>query len=241
MGFTRESWRIALAIASFMFAIVPSPCRADCEHTAYAYEDRVITFGCNAAGAAELHVIQLDDASPLKVASSLMAPSARAFDTASHFRNFVMLLRWNKFEVYDLGDASHPKMVATFDLNKRGSFTGYERIEQTAANKFLVLTSLGAVEVTTEGEPAKWVVAEIPTDKELQRKMSERPPEWRFSDQNERSVVVRETARFRYELNWREKTSAGEVLHRQYLLKVDLATQRTSSELLLGERLETID
>jgi hypothetical protein len=71
--------------------------------------------------------------------------------------------------------------------------------------------------------------------------MSGCTPEWRFTDQNERVVVVRETPQFRYELVWREKSSTGEILHRHYLRKVDVATQRAASEMFLGEHLETID
>lgn len=52
---------------------------------------------------------------------------------------------------------------------------------------------------------------------------------------------VRETAKFHYELAWTEKISTGEVLHRQYLRKVDAATQQTASEMFLGKHLETID
>lgn len=241
MRFTRIIVRITCAVGFLIFTLGASVCRAQCEHTAYAYEDRVVVMACNKAGAPELRIILLDDASPLKVAGRVGVPSARGFDTAAHYNNFLMLVRWDKFEVYDLTDITHPALAATFDLNKRGSFPGYERIEQTAASKFLVMTSLGAVEVTTDGDPPKWSLAEVPPSKELQKKMSGRPPEWRFVDQNERAVVVRETAQFRYELAWKEKSSTGEILHRQYLRKVDVAAQRGASELLLGEHLETID
>jgi len=196
---------------------------------------------CNKVGAPELRIILLDDAGALKVSGRFIMPSDRLFDTAGHYKSFLMLVRWNKLEVYDLTDITHPTLAATFDLKKRGSFPGYERIEQTGANKILVMTSLGTVEVTTDGEPAKWSIMEVPPSKDLEKKMTGRPPEWRFADQNERTVVVRESAQFRYELAWREKSSTGEILHRQYLRKVDVATQRAASEMLLGEHLETID
>jgi len=241
MRFTRNTRRIACAIGLLVCAWGASVCRADCEHSVYAYEDRVVVFACDKAGAPELRVIVLDDATQLKIAGRVAVPSTRGFDTAAHYNNFVMLVRYDKFEVYDVADGAHPALAATFVLNKRGSFAGFDRIEQTATNKFLVLTSLGLVEVTADGEPAKWSMAEVPPGEDLQKKMSGKPPDWKFVDQDQRSVVVRETAKFRYELNWREKTSTGEILHRQYLRKIDVATQRGVSELLLGEQLETID
>jgi hypothetical protein len=241
MGFTRNIARTACVVSFLILALGAPVCRAQCDHTTYAYEDRVVVMSCNKAGAPELHIILLDDAARLRIAGRVGVPSGRLFDAAGHFNSFLMLVRWNKLEVYDFTDITRPTLAASFDLNKRGIFPGYQRIEQTAANKILVMTSLGTVEVTTDGDPAKWSIAEVPPSKELEKKMSGRAPEWRFASQNERSVVVRETARFRYELAWREKSSTGEILHRQYLRKVDVATEQAASELLLGEHLETID
>ncbi len=239
--FTRNIARIAGAMGFLVFALGASVCRAQCEHTTYAYEDRVVVMSCDKSGAPELKIVLLDDTSPLKVSGRVSVPSDRLFDAAGHYDHFLMLVRWNKFEVYDVTDVVHPTLAASFDLNKRGTFPGYERIEQTAANKALVMTSLGTVEVTMDGEPSKWTIAEIPPSKELQQKMSDRAPEWRFENQDEKVVVLRKTAQFRYELGWREKSSPGEILHRHYLRKVDVATQRAASEMLLGEHLETID
>ncbi len=241
MRFTRNIGRITCAVSFLVFALGASVCRADCEHTTYAYEDRVVVMSCNKASAPELRIIPLDDASPLKILGRTAVPSNRLFDTAGHYKNFLILVRYLKLEVYDLADLTHPALAASFDLNKREGFSGYEQIELTAPNKVLVMTSLGAVEVTMDGDPAKWTIAEIPPNKELQKKMSGRPPEWRFVDQDEKVTVVRETPQFRYELVWREKSSTGEILHRHFLRKVDVATQRSTSEMLLGEHLETID
>jgi hypothetical protein len=241
MGFTRNIARIAWATGFALFTLAASVRCAPCEHTTYAYDDRVVVMSCNKTGAPELQVILLDDRSSLKVSGRVAVPSNRLFDTAGHLNNLVMLVRWNKLEVYDFTDSTHPTLAASFDLNKRGNFPGYERIEQTAANKILVMTSLGTVEVTTDGDPSKWGLAEVPPSKEFEKKMSGRTPEWRFVDQNEKAVVLRETPQFRYELAWKEKSSTGEILHRQYLRKVDRTTQRAASEMLLGEHLETID
>jgi hypothetical protein len=241
VGFTQHIGRITCAIGFLTFALGASVRGAQCEHTTYAYEDRVVVMTCDKAGAPELHIILLDDASPLKVSGRAAVPSDRGFDAAGHYKNFLILVRCTKLEVYDLTDLSHPTLAASFDLKKREGFSRYERIEQSAPNKVIVMTSLGTVEVTADDEPAKWSITEIPPSKELEKKMSGRTPEWRFTDQNERVVVVRETPQFRYELVWREKSSTGEILHRHYLRKVDVATQRAASEMFLGEHLETID
>ena len=241
MGFVRQIGKIVCAVGFLTLGPGASVRGAQCEHATYAYEDRVVVMTCSKAGAPELHAILLDDGNPLKIAGRVGVPSDRLFDTAGHYKNFLLLARWNKLEVYDFTDVARPTLAASFDLNKRGTFPGYDRIEQTAPNKVLVMTSLGTVEVTAEGEPSKWNITEVPPSKELEKKMSGRTPEWRFVDQNEKSVVVRETPQFRYELVWREKSSTGEILHRQYLRKVDVATQRAASEVLLGEHLETID
>jgi hypothetical protein len=241
MRFSRNNGKVAGAISFLVLAFGASVCRADCEHVAYAYEDRVVVQSCNKASVPELRVVVLDDTSPLKVTGRVEVPSQRSFDIAAHYNNFLLLVRYDKFEVYDLADPAHPNLAANFVIKKRESAPGSARIEQTATNKFVVMTGLGVVEVTAEGEPSKWGIAEIPMSKELQKKMSGRPPEWRFWDQNEHAVVVRETPKFRYELVWREKSSTGEILHRQYLRKVDITTQQAASELLLGQHLETID
>jgi hypothetical protein len=241
MRFTRIIGRITCAAGLLVPALGASVCRADCEHTTYAYEDRVVVMSCDKAGAPELRIVPLDDATPLKILGHAAVPSDRGFDAAGHYNNFLLLVRFDKFEVYDLTDLTHPALAASFVLSKRGTFPGYERIEQTGPNKVLVMTSLGTVEVTTDGDPVKWSIAEVPPSTELQKKMAGRPQEWRFVDQNEKATVVRETPQFRYELVWREKQSTGEIMHRHYLRKVDVASKQTASEMLLGQHLETID
>lgn len=241
MKFTQIIARSGGAITLLFSALFTSVCRADCDHTTYAYEDRVVVMSCNKAGGPELHIIPLDDATPLKILGRTAVPSARGFDAAGHHKNFLLLVRYDQLEVYDLADLSRPALAASFVLKKREGFSGYEQMEQTAPNKVLVLTSLTAVEVTTDGEPSKWSISEIPPSKELKKKMFGRTPDWKFTDRNEKQVLLRETPKFRYELVWREKSSTGEIMHRHYLRKVDLATGQAASEMLLGEHLETID
>ena len=232
--------RIAVAAGFLTFTMCARVCRADCENTVYAYDDKVVVFACSKVGP-ELRVVLLDDASILKIAGRIAMPSSREFDTGGHYKNFLMLVRWDKFEVYDLADATHPALAAKFDLRKQENSAGYARIEQTAENKFLALTSMGAVEVTAEGQPANWSLKEVPITGEVRKKLNQPPPEYRLQNENEQAVELRKDEKFRYELSWKQKSKPGEILHRHYLRKVDVATQKDVSVLLLGERLETID
>ena len=232
--------RTAVAAGLLAFMACAGICRADCGNAVYAYDDKVVVFACGKAGP-ELRVILLDDASILKVAGRVAAPSTREFDTAGHYKNFLMLVRWDKFEVYNLADPAHPALAVKFDLRKQENLAGYGRIEQTAENRFLVITLMGAVEVTTDGEPVNWKLKEVPANAEVKKKLNQQPPENRLQDVNEQTVEIRKTEKFRYETLWKEKSKPGEIWHRQYLRKVDLATQKEAFILLLGEQLETID
>ena len=232
--------RITVIAGLLAFATGGRICLADCGSSVYAYDDKVVVFACGKAGP-ELRVVLLDDASILKVSGRVGVPSSREFDAAGHYKNFLMLVRWDKFEVYNLSDPALPALAAKFELRKQENLAGYGRIEQTAENKFLILTSIGAVEVTSEGEPANWKLKEVPASEEVKKKLNQRPPEYRLQDENEHVVELRKNEKFRYELSWKEKSKPGEIFHRQYLRKVDLATQKDVSVLLLGERLETID
>jgi hypothetical protein len=212
-----------------------------CDHTTYAYEDRVAVLGCDKTGAPELQVILLDDAGPLKITGRVKVVAPRGFDAAGHYKNYFMMAVWDKFFVFDLADPTHPALAATFDLKKREQVPGYDRFEQIAENKFLALTAMGALEITADGEPSQWNLAEIPLTPELRKKAGMQPPEWQFVYQNQPAIVLRESPKYRYELGWKEKLSPGQIWHRQYVRQVDLATKKDASAILLGAHLETID
>jgi hypothetical protein len=242
--FVESTRKAACAIGFLLLGIgVPScSAQAHCDHSTYAYEDRVVVLGCDKAGAPELQVVLLGDASSLKITGRVKVDVVRGFDAAAHYKSYFMMAVWDKFFAFDLADPAHPKLAATFDLKKREQVPGYDRFEQIAENKFLALTAMGALEITTDGEPAKWNLAEIPLTLELKKKASVQPPEWQFIYQNQPAIVLKESAKFRYELAWQEKsTGPGEIWHRQYVHKVDLATKKNASAILLGDHLETID
>ena len=214
---------------------------AQCDHTTYAYEDRVAVLGCDKTGAPELEIIVLDDFGPLKITGRVKVDAQRGFDAATHFRNYLMMTIWNKLFVFDLSDPDHPAVAATFTLKKRDEVRGYDRFEQVGENKFLALTAMGAVEITAQGAPEKWSIAEVPLTADLQKKASTKPREWQYVYQDQPTIVLRESGKYRYELGWKEKKSPGEIWHRQYVRQVNPATMRDASVILLGEHLETVD
>ncbi len=238
--FSRRNTVTALNLLLFMLAA--GVCRADdCGPTAYAYEDRVVLFTCNKAGTPEFDVVLLDDAAALKVTGRIPLEIASSFDAAGNYKKQWIVVTWDRLEIYNLADPAHPVLAAKFQLEKQPPAPGYGRIEQIGENKFLVLSTVGAAELTAESDGEKWTLTDIPQTPDHLRKMTERPPEARFSVENGTPVVVRETPQFRYELIWKSRTKPGQFINRQHLRKVDKATRRTVSDLVLGERLETID
>jgi hypothetical protein len=241
MGVKRVARRIATVFAVLLAPGLASVCHANCQPGVYVYEDRVAQFGCNIPGGLEVRIIVLDDAGPLKIAGRVGSSASRNFDAATNYNNFVLAVTWDKLEIFDLSDPIHPTVAAKLDLKEQEKLSGYPRIEKSAANKFLVLSPVGAHELTVQGEAAKWTVREIPLTPELRKKGQTPPREVGLADENTKLTAIRETDQFRYELIWREKSKTGEILHREYLRKVDKKTQRSVSELLLAEHLETID
>jgi len=128
--------------------------------------------------------------------------------------------------------------------SRRSAYNSGIAVRRTIALCYVasgVLTSIGAVEVITQGEPGQWTLRELPASQEMRSKMAERPPEYRLADENESVVTLRQNEKFRYELGWRQESKPGKIFHRRFLRKVDVATKKDVSVLLLGERLETIE
>lgn len=237
---TRHKTRAALTILVIMYAA--TVCRAqDCGSTAYAYEDRVVFFTCGKTGTPEYDVILLDDATALRISGRIPISTSRAFDAAAFYKNQWIVLTWDRLEIYDLDAPAHPVLVAKFQMKDQTPAPGFARVERAENNKFLVLSTVSAAVLTVEGDIPKWTLNEITQTADHREKMLQPPPEWRFIQESESPVVIRETPQFRYELIWRGQAKPGEYYHRQYLRKVNTASQRTVSELKLVEHLETID
>ena len=217
-------------------------CRADdCGPAVYAYEKRVVFYSCDKTGALGLNVVVLDDASDLKIAGRVAVTAKRGFDAVAHDKDKVLILTWDLLEIFDTSDAAHPSLLAKFTLNKQGKFQGYDRIEKESENTFLVLSGLGAGELTIAGDAPKWTFKDIDRISSHDKMARAEPPESQLSREIQDATPLLETTKFRYELVWKDKVRPGKALHREYLRKVDKVTQRSVSALLMGERLETID
>lgn len=66
-------------------------CRADdCGPAAYAYENRVVFYSCDKAGALGLNVVVLEDGTGLKIAGRMTVPTKRSFDAIAQYKNQLM-------------------------------------------------------------------------------------------------------------------------------------------------------
>jgi hypothetical protein len=235
---TRRSGPLTLAACLLLW---PALGFAECETSVYAFDKFVVFNSCAGDGTPRLNMVVLDDAARLQVRGRVVVPSQRGIDAFAHSGDQLIVLRWDRLEIYDLTDAAHPTLAASFQLAHRASTPGYPRIEQTAPNSFLVLGTVGAVELKQQAGGSKWTLNELPDREEFGRKMSQPPPEHRFDADDVKTIPLRETAKFRYELVWRHQTRPGEAIRRQYLRRVGKAKGRFFSQLPVRETVETID
>lgn len=242
MPLVRFSHKTVAIVNLFLVLLGPSVCRADdCGPAVYAYENRVVFYSCDKTGALGLNVVVLDDASDLKVTSRVPVSAKRGFDAISRYKDHVLILTWDLLEIFDTTDPAHPTVEAKFTMKNQGKFQGYDRIERQSDNSFFVLSGLGTGELTFAGDAPKWTYTDVERTPALNKIVQAEPPESRLSRDIQDVTPLLETEKFRFELAWKNKVRPGEVVHREFLRKVDKTTQRTVSALLLGERLETID
>jgi hypothetical protein len=145
------------------------------------------------------------------------------------------------FEIYDLTRPAEPTLAVTFHLKNQGSVPGYPRIEKMASNRFLLLSTVGTAELAGDADPAKWRLEDVPRSPEFQRRMGERPREDSFNSDARDQMLVKETNTFRCELVWKSKAKPGVSIRRQYLHKIQKATGRVASAVLVQEKSERID
>lgn len=230
----------AYRVLAASMLLVAAPCFAQCGEGVYTFDNLVVFGACSPDGTPKLNVVVLDDTAPLRVSGQVTIPTDRGIDAFAHSGNQLIVLRWDRLEIYDLKDAAHPTLEAGFQLKNQGSVPGYPRIEPSAGG-FLVLSSIGAVEIKQQETPAKWILNELPPREEFRRAMQQWPPEHRFDLDEPAPAVLRETQEFRYEFVWRHQTRPGEAISRQYLRKVHKTGGRLQSQLLVRQRYETID
>jgi len=234
-----------MAAASFLFLVLTA--HADSQPTVLG--NLLVFFEEGSDGNRNLNVVPLEESAALRVIGRAAIQSHNAIHAQAAFEDNVILLLWDQVEVYSLKQPSSPKRVASYQIkSQRVSTSGFPRIEQTADRKFLILSPVGAAELTANPDGIRWSLADIEMTSDLEQKAHTLSPAQELSDRalaNDRDSlrprVLKESARFRYERIWERRTKPGLITHTEYLRKVDKAHGKILSRLLLSEEQETID
>jgi hypothetical protein len=242
---------VGAALAAFLVVASAAPGRAASAGSAYAFADRVVfdtveTDRVTSRSTRLLNVVSLDDKGGLKVVGKVAMPGQSAYVGAYGSRNDkLIVLLWDRVEIYDLADAAKPRFVQSLPLGDQGfSSPGHPLVEAAGEGKFLLLNTRSTTELTTEGEGLEWRTRTLPPPTPEQKaRMVAPPPDGLPSEEDPPALprLLRESDRFRYELLWVDKRRTGEIVHRKYLRQVEKASGRTASELLLHTAIETID
>lgn len=223
---------------------------ADSQSSSYAF-GRLVVFDTVLANKVTyqsqrlLNVVALDDRSALRVVGSVAMP--RWSDYVGAYANDddkLIVLLWDRVEIYDLIDPAKPRFIRSLDLRDQGSSSpGYGRIEKAGAHKFILLNTRNTTELALDGGDQDWHVTPLPLPTAAQIATMTAPPESLAAHRKPVPVplLLYESEKFRYELAWNDKRQPGSVTHRKYLRKIDKASGKEVSALLLASNLETID
>ena len=192
----RVEW-LGIALAC---GLIASACEVDCRPSLYAFESMVVFYRCDQNGAPCLNIVALDDAAELKVTGRVKTSITRGIDAYAHYGDRLIVLSWDRIEIYDRKRPAEPMVAVTFHLKNQGSVPGYPRIEKMAGNRFLLLSTVGTAVLAGDADPAEWRLEDVPRSSEFQRRMGERPPEDSFNSDACDQMLVKETNTFRYEL-----------------------------------------
>lgn len=194
-----------------------------------------------------LMVVPLRDDTELQVAAQgRMAPVPYIEAYASQGNWLIALYRDQVF-VYEVRDAGAPNLAAEFHLKNRGQLPGYSQIIRIDDHNIVLLSAMSTAELKAEGnDPKKWTTADLERTPALQAKAQSEPADSAFERSKNISdrpdpMIIKETARFRYQLAWRTRTGQAEVVHTKVVQKIDRASGHVVSELALGSETETID
>jgi hypothetical protein len=188
-----------------------------------------------------LNVVRLGDDEPLRVVGKTVMPGASHYIGAlANDGEKLIVLLWDRVEIYDLAAPARPTFLAGFDLGDQGvKSPGGALIERVGEHRFQLLNTVNTSELTLDGDRPDWRVAALaPPDRAQLARMARSRA---LGDRNGAPVVLRETERFRYELAWTERRAPNEIIHRAYLRKVAKAGGGIVSRLLVGGDSETID
>lgn len=221
--------------------------QADSDLSTHLHGDCLVfdKFGGN--GQRDLMVVPLRDEAQLKVTGrGRMAPVPYIDAYASQGTWLIALYR-DRVLVYDVRDPGAPALATEFHLKNQGQQPGYSQIVRIDGGHFVLLSAVSTAELQAEGDdPRKWNTVDQARTPSLQAKARSEPADSAFerskniSDHPE-PMVLKETARFRYQLVWQTRTGQAEVVHTKVVQKIDKASGQVVSELALGSETETID
>ena len=250
MGSLPLAWNRWLSGAALALCLVFSaaPGRADSTGSSYAFAERVVfdtveVDRVTSRSARLLNVVPLDDKGPLKVAGKAAMPGQSSYIAAYGSRkDELIVLLWDRVEIYDLADAAKPRFVRALALADQGvSAPGQPLVEAAGTDEFLLLGTRNTTRLTAAA--GDWRAVPLPPPMPEQKARMSAPPDAVLAHQKPTAapLLLRQSDRFRYELVWSDRRQPGRVVHRKYVRQVDKASGRTASELLLGSDIETID
>jgi hypothetical protein len=245
-----RNWRASgAALALCLVCSFATPGRADSAGSSYAFANRVVfdtieVDRVTSRSTRLLNVVPLDDKGPLKVAGKAAMPGQSAYIAAYGSRkDELIVLLWDRIEIYDLADAAKPRFMRGLLLSDQGVSTpGQPLVETAGADEFLLLGTRNTTRLTAAAG-GDWRAEAAPPPTPEQKARMAAPPDAVLAHQKPTAtpLLLRQSERYRYELAWSDRRQPGRVVHRKYLRQVDKASGRAASELLLGSDIETID
>ena len=237
--------------ACFVFSFA-APSRADFDGNGSSYAlDNLVVFDTRVAykvtsqSTRLLNVVQLDDRSPLHVGGKVAMPGNPAYVTVyGHYKQQLIVLLWDRVDIYDLGDPSSPRLVTSLALGAQDfSLGGEPLVESAGEGKFVIFNNAKALELAVDGEGRNWTARPMPAPDAAHKALLLEPPAAVLAHRGptETPLVLRESNQFRYEIAWNDKSKPGVITHRKYLRKLDKASGSVVSQILLRTDIETID
>lgn len=221
--------------------------QADSDLSTHLHGDCLVfdKFGDN--GQRELMVVPLRDEAQLKVTGRgrmVPVPYIDAYDSQG---TWLIALYRDRVFVYDVRDTGAPALATEFHLKNQGQQPGYSQIVRIDGRRFVLLSAVSTAELQAEGDdPHNWNTVDQERTPALRAKAGSQPVDSAFERSKDISdhpepMVLKETARFRYQLAWQTRRGEAEIVHTKVVQKINKASGRVVSELALGSETETID
>lgn len=220
-------------IISAIFFIA-QPVRADHDLDIYSFDNLFIydTFS-KGSGLRTINIVVLDDKRTLKVSGSVRSNVDANVDAFSNYKNFLIVLLWNRLEIFDLGNPQKPYLVKTYKLEQHRSWPGFGRIIKDG-NVFLLLSTKTTSKLIMDDDVNKWKMEPFERTEELHKATLIQSFFPAFDDFS--NYIVKKTKDFKFEIKWKTiKTGKYFTSHKKYLAKVRKSNNALVSKILLGE------